>query len=283
MQSSQDALASLRRTQLARDDSGPSRVYRDSKGVVYHSVTSILSATSDSSGLENWANRLERMYGPGAADQDRLVAARRGTQTHDLAEYLLKGAIKVSRHAANRAGTYRVGADGLYRVPPALYQWALRKIHPQLPPCSWSACGYSRSLTGWLLEHVTQCFACEFSVHHPAGFAGTADALISFGPSTLEQYGMDPGLAGAPIICDFKTTTRRKKITPAHSYVHQLGAYSLGLQHLTGLEPAGGVIVMARRCGPAEVYTINRDELVRAEDAYLTRVTQFYTALELAG
>lgn len=280
LNSPQDALAALGRKQLVRDDSGPSRVYRDKAGTIYHSVTSILSATSDMSGLEHWAKGLERIYGAGAADQDRRVAAFRGTQAHNQAEYLLKTANQLGRRAANRAGTYRRHPDGLYRIPGPLYKWALERVAPKVPPVSLSAKGYARSLTDWVLEHVTQCFACEFSVHHPAGFAGTSDGLVSVGRSTLELHNADPALAGAPFIADWKTSAKRKSPQGLENYRLQAGAYSLGLQHLTGIRPAGAFIVVARRVGGADVTFMSQDELVAAEDGYLARCRMFYEALE---
>lgn len=276
LKSSQDALASLRSWNLTRDDTGPTRVYRDKAGTVYHSVTSILSATQDKSGLEHWAAGLDRIYGPGSADQERRVAAERGTQTHSQAEYLLKTANKVARHTANRTGAYRLGPDGLYRYPGALYRWALAKANKNLPSVSWSAAGYARALTGWILEHVTQCFAAEFSIHHPAGFAGTADGLISVSAGALEKYGLDPALAGAPFIADWKTSAKRKSPKGLENYCLQAGAYSLGLRHLTGIQPAGAFIVLARRVGPPDIHVLGPTALAQAEDGYLARVVQFY-------
>lgn len=270
----------MRSWSLIRDDSGPSRVYRDRAGTVYHSVTSILSATQDSSGLEHWASGLERMYGPGAAEQERRVAAERGTQTHSAAEYLLKTANKLARYAANPAGSYRLGPDGLYRVPTKLFSWGMSKAAAKVPPVSLSAKGYARSLTEWLLEHVTQCFACEFSVHHPAGFAGTSDGLISVGRETLEQYGGDPALAGTPVLADWKTSAKRKSPQGLENYRLQAGAYSLGLRHLTGIQAAGAFIVVARRVGKADVTFMSARELADAERSYLARVEYFFAQLE---
>jgi hypothetical protein len=283
LKSPQDALSALRHWNLTRDDTGASRVYRDRAGTVYHSVTSILSATSDTTGLEQWAAGMDRIYGAGAAEQERDTAAKRGTQTHSQAEYLLKTASKLARNTANRTGTYRVGPDGLYRLPSPVYTWALAKAAERLPPVSWSAKGYARSLTGWITQNITQCFACEFSIHHPAGFAGTADGLVSVGPEALLRHGLDPALAGAPFIADWKTSARRKSAAGLENYRLQAGAYSLGLQHLTGIRPAGAFIVLARRVGPPDIQCLNQDELVLAEDGYLARVQQFYSQLERSG
>jgi len=210
---------------------------------------------------------MDRRYGPGAAIQERDVAAERGTQAHNSAEYLLKTAQRLARSTAVRRDCLRWDTNGLERIPTRITQWALTHSHSSVPPVSWSASGYARSLTAWVVEHVTGIYASEFSIHHPAGFAGTADAL-------LKVNGVD-GL----VLCDFKTTTRAKRLDADHSFVHQLGAYSLGLEHLTGLRCQAGLIVLARRCGPAQTHLIIEDELVRAQDRYLERVRCFYEAL----
>jgi hypothetical protein len=282
-QDTHDKLASLRAWTLVRDDSGPSRVYRDAAGTIYHSVTSILSATKDASGLESWARRQDFIYGPGAAIQDRDTAAYRGTEAHSQAEYLLKTTNKVARATANKRNAIHIDPHGLPHIPTPVFRWAMGRTLPNIPPISFSAKGYGRSLTGWIASNVTQCHACEFSIYHPAGFAGTADALISVSGETLESHGETPDLRGAPWIADFKTSANRRNEAMLHDYRLQLGAYSLGLQHLTGVSPAGGLIIVARRAGPPDVTLLRKDDLVRAEDGYLERCRQFFEAIQGAG
>ena len=276
----QDALAALRRSALVRDDSGPSRVYRDKAGTIYHSVTSILSATADKSGLDNWIAFTDRIYGPGAANQDRTVAATRGTQAHNQAEFLLKLANKLARSTANKNGSLTWDDSGLARIPTPVFRWGLGKASAKMPPVSWSAAGYARSLSAWIVQNVTQCHACEFSIHHPAGFAGTADGLISVSPETLERHGADPALAGAPFIADWKTSASKRSPAMMQDYRLQCGAYSLGLEHLTPIRPAGAFIVVARRVGFPDVTFMSQDALVQAQDGYLERVSLFYEQLE---
>jgi hypothetical protein len=278
-----NALAALRRSQLVRDDSGESRVYRDSAGTIYYSVTSILSATKDASGLESWARRQDFIYGPGAAIQDRDTAAHRGTEAHSQAEFLLKTTNKIARATANKRNAIHIDPHGLPHIPTPVFRWAMGRTLPNIPPISFSAKGYGRSLTGWIASNVTQCHACEFSIYHPAGFAGTADALISVSGETLESHGETPDLRGAPWIADFKTSANRRNEAMLHDYRLQLGAYSLGLQHLTGVSPVGGLIIVARRAGPPDVTLLRKDDLVRAEDGYLERCRQFYEAIQGAG
>jgi hypothetical protein len=260
----QDTLASLRKWRLVQDNSGPFRVYRDANGTIYHSVTHILKETSDTTGLERWIARL----GPEEATTQRNVAATRGNMAHSQAEYLLKTSQQLARNTANKRNAISWDSDGLARIPPKITSWALEKVRPNVPRVGWSASGYARGLSDWIVTNVTEIFASEFSIHHPAGFAGTCDGLVCL-----------KGHSGI-IVADWKTTVNRKQLDDGHSYVHQLGAYSLGLQHLTGLRPSGGVIVLARRCGPPQQHFLGDTELRAAEDAYLARVVRYFQDLE---
>ena len=225
----QDTLASLRKWRLVQDNSGPFRVYRDQNGNIYHSVTHILKETSDKTGLE----RCEARLGPVEATCQRNVAATRGNMAHSQAEYLLKTAQQLARSTANKRNSIRWDEQGLARIPIPITQWALKRVRPNVPRVGWSASGYARSLSDWIAENVTEIFASEFSIHHPAGFAGTCDALIGLKGNSL-------------VLADWKTSVSRKtktdenkqeRLPPGHSYIDQCGAYSLGLTHLTGLKP----------------------------------------------
>jgi hypothetical protein len=260
----QDTLAALRSWKLVQDNSGPFRVYRDNKGGIYHSVTHILKETSDTTALDRWVARL----GEVEATQQRNIAATRGNMAHSQAEYLLKTAQRLARNTANRRNSIKWDDQGLARIPTPITQWALNKVHPNIPKVGFSASGYARGLSNWISENVTEIFASEFSIHHPAGFAGTADALLG----VKNHSGI--------VICDFKTSTGRKILTPDHSYIHQLGAYSLGLRHLTGLNVTGGLVVLARRVGAPQTHLIGKQELEAAENAYMDRVTRYFKNLE---
>jgi ATP-dependent exoDNAse (exonuclease V) beta subunit len=267
----QDTLASLRRWRLEQDKSGPFRVYRDQKGTIYHSVTHILKETSDKTGLERWEARL----GPTEATQQRNIAATRGNMAHSQAEYLLKTAQQLARNTANKRNSIHWDFQGLARIPAPITQWALKRVRPNVPRVGWSASGYARSLSDWITENVTEIFASEFSIHHPAGFAGTCDALIGLKNNEL-------------VLADWKTSVGRKtaihdgqeRLPPGHSYIDQCGAYSLGLKHLTGLQPTGAAIILARRCGTPNIHSMDRAELEQAECSFLARVERYFEALQ---
>jgi hypothetical protein len=277
----QDALAALRKWRLEQDNSGPFRVYRDQKGEIYHSVTHILKETSDKTGLERWEARL----GPIEATQQRNVAATRGNMAHSQAEYLLKTSQQLARNTANKRNAIRWDDQGLARIPVPITQWALKRVRPNVPRVGWSAAGYARGLSDWIAENVTEVFASEFSIHHPAGFAGTCDALVGLS----NRRGLPDGTL---VLADWKTSVGRKtktgedeleRLPPGHSYIDQCGAYSLGLKHLTGLRPTGAAIVLARRCGSPNIHYMTEDELVQAEDNFLARVVTYFENLEVSA
>jgi hypothetical protein len=93
---------------------------------------------------------------------------------------------------------------------------------------------------------------------------------------TLERHGADPALAGAPFIADWKTSASKRSPAMMHDYTLQCGAYALGLEHLTGIRPAGAFIVVARRIGEPNVTFITRAALDKAQAGYLERVALFY-------
>jgi hypothetical protein len=261
----QDKLAALRRKTLERNDEidPDGRVYIDKKtGQIYHSVTRILSATmptENKKALDNWLKRPD-------AYQTREMAANRGTAAHNSAEYCLKVAQRLARSAANKRNSWKQGEDGLYRAPKAVTSWALEKAIAGAPRVSWAASGFARGLRGWILDHVTSIHAVEFSGYHPLGFAGSCDALVDLGGS-------------GPVVVDWKTSGKSIHANMESSliqYRDQTAAYAMMLEHLTGIRPKAGAVVVARRSGEPVCTLLNRDELDEAEERFKARCAQYF-------
>ena len=255
-------LAALKKWSLERDDeTDPNgRIYRNADGQIFHSVTRILKETSGSKAmLEAWIERL----GVERATQERDVAAERGTRTHNAAEYVLRTAKRIGETTAKKKGSIYTDKHDLECVPASLTKWAIKQTLPSAPRVGLSANGYKKSLLGWIEENVTCVHAVEFSVHHPLGFAGTADALLN-----VQGKG--------PSIVDFKTSFRRRNESMLIDYTDQLGAYSLGLKHLTGIQPVYGYIVIARRAGPCDIRELSNLELKGAEARFTERCQAYY-------
>jgi len=266
----QARLSKLRKSSLVRDDSGTDfnwRVYRDNAQRVYHSVTHILGATAP----DHQKQALERWLARPGSEQDRETAATRGTLAHDHAEYILRLGSQLARKAANKRGVWKTSKDGLERCPGSITAWGIERAIQGAPRVPWSAAGYARGLRGWIGKNVTAIHAVEFSIHHPLGFAGTCDAL-------LDIQGPDGNKIG-PVIVDWKTSQRERSEEMLFNYQCQLGAYSLGLRHMTGIRPAGGAIVVARRTGAPQVRHLTDLELRGCEQVFTERVERYFENL----
>ena len=258
----------LQKSTLLRDDeSDPGgRVYWGEDGSKYFSVTRILQATNPpekQKALERW------LQSPGAT-MNRDTAARRGTAAHAGAEFLLKVSKRLAMRSANKRNGYKT-VQGLKRPYTAVFKWAVGKTLERVPPAPWGIAGYQRGLTNWIAQNVDGCFACEFSIYHDAGFAGTADALLWLENPKTGRRGLH--------ITDWKTTQSRNPELSYEQYSHQAGAYSLGLRQRAGLEADGAVIVLARRSGAPLEHWLDRNELKAAEDAFLERCERFLKEL----
>ena len=260
----QNALASLRKWTLIQDNSGPYRVYRDGNDNIYHSVTHILKETAEphtKDALEKWLQRPD-------SPMERDIACERGRLAHANAEFILKLAAKFSRQNANKRGIWRTGDDGLERCPKKVTQWALQKAAESAPRVNWSASGYARGLRSFILERVTAIHAVEFSVYKEGfGFAGTADALLD-----IDGKG--------PFIVDWKTAKEARSDDMINQFCHQLGAYSLGLKSLTGIQAKYGAVVVARRSGKPQIKILSELEMRGSESIFLDRVDRYHKQLK---
>ena len=260
----QNALASLRKWTLIQDNSGPYRVYRDGNDNIYHSVTHILKETAaphTKDALEKWLQRPD-------SPMERDIACERGRLAHANAEFILKLAAKFSRQNANKRGIWRTGDDGLERCPKKVTQWALQKAAESAPRVNWSASGYARGLRSFILERVTAIHAVEFSVYKEGfGFAGTADALLD-----IDGKG--------PFIVDWKTAKEARSDDMINQFCHQLGAYSLGLKSLTGIQAKYGAVVVARRSGKPQIKILSELEMRGSESIFLDRVDRYHKQLK---
>ena len=270
----QDALARLRQWHLERDDSGDFRVYRDNEGNVYHSVTHILQETASQGEKANLARWLKQ---PGSAAKGEM-ARQIGTLAHENLEYVFKTARTLCSNYGNKANTsrkenkrWKVYADGLARPPKAAFKWAIKKAIQGAPKVPFAADLHARSLREWAGSGaVTAIHASEFSIHHPLGFAGTADLLID-----VEGSGLT--------LCDLKTTGSEKDKPDAYlsNYFCQLGAYALGLEHLSKIRPKSGLIVIAKGDGEVQTRTLSLLELEGAKSLFKERMEIYRKLLDL--
>lgn len=254
----QDLAAQLARWSLTRDDTGPRRIYRDSKGRAYDSVTSILSATA----ANPWKDAEPGSY----LHRAQTSAAQRGTRAHKSVEYLLKTTRRLVTYAANRRKLWRVHPEhGLWRVPSHLTRWGLERAYKGLPPTPFYAAACADGLIDWVMENVMGIYLIEFSVcywsnTHQHGFAGTADSLLDIRGS------------GTSLI-DWKTTS--KPLTPdtLSNYTAQAGGYCAGLESMVGLTVPNAYIVAVQPTGFVTTHHVSNTP--SAKSAFLRRFDSF--------
>ena len=107
--------------------------------------------------------------------------------------------------------------------------------------------------------------------------------LLNSAPFTLQasQVACDAlvDLDGTgPFIVDWKSTGKsihKSNESQLHNYRAQTGAYSLMLNHRTGIQAIGGAVVVARRSGSPTVELLNLDELKKQEDLFLERCADY--------
>ena len=86
---------------------------------------------------------------------------------------------------------------------------------------------------------------------------------------------------GVLTICDWKTSTTARSEELLRNYIHQLGAYSLGLKnHTQNLTPKAGAVVVARRSGPPQVRILDDKELLHAEELFLERFANYLQLID---
>jgi hypothetical protein len=192
-------------------------------------VTTILGATSTSKArLEQWLKR------PDAAAISEAAKAR-GTWTHErIEEWLL----------AHKAG------------------------EPLPDKRHFAFGGYWRSMRPWLEQHWHQLVALEQPVYHPAGFAGSFDAL------GYCAYGAEPE---ALTLFDWKTSKNKRDEALVEDYRHQLGAYAKGLRYVYGVAPERALLVIARPTGAPDIWELSGEELAEATAAFEKRLQRYYT------
>ncbi len=256
----QDALSVLRNKKLERIDGGDFRVYKDVEGKEYHSVTHILGETKSKRDKEFLAKWLAK---PGN-DKVRNQAASRGTKAHSHCEYILKTASQLIRNTCNERNSWKTYEDGLARSPKSITEWAIKKATGASPKVHWMAELHARGLAEWINGgKITSIHSVEFSIYHPLGFAGTADCLLD--------------IDGKLTITDFKTTGSFKDKPDKYleDYFCQLGAYNLGLKHLTGIQAKQAAVIIAKEEGDIQERILNEFELLGAMAKFEERMHKY--------
>ena len=121
--------------------------------------------------------------------------------------------------------------------------------------------GWFMSLDGVLAE-IGEVMLVEGAVWHPDGFAGTVD-LVAF-------------WRGEDRVIDWKSGNRPKQERYTLDARHQVAAYCAAINRMYGTRIGYGGIAVALEDQDAQVFELDRLEMMRSWDAFRRRLDEFH-------
>jgi hypothetical protein len=118
------------------------------------------------------------------------------------------------------------------------------------------------------LDRITDVKYQEIQVYHPSySYAGTLDCYGTFDsvPNTL---------------IDFKTASKSKRFDWIEDYCIQTVAYAAGVRHVYGHNTNQAAIIIALANKPAQVFVLNREEMVYYWELWLKRLAVFHERIK---
>ena len=137
--------------------------------------------------------------------------------------------------------------------------------------------GYWRNIRPWLERHLVSALAIEGSTWHPAGYAGTFDAVAHLAYASSDAPYSASDAADMTTLVDWKTSARPRTADLLQDYFDQLGAYSASILHTYGVQVDRGVLVIARPSGSTpDVYELTPDALATHRARFFQRLNQYH-------
>lgn len=116
-----------------------------------------------------------------------------------------------------------------------------------------------------VLADIDEVLLVEGAVWHPLKFGGYPDAVMRY--------------EGELCVCDWKTARRPKQIEWIEDYCMQVAAYCYAVNWVyrdTGIHIDRGVIAIALEDQPAQVFTLQADDLFHHWRSFQARLKQYY-------
>ncbi len=137
--------------------------------------------------------------------------------------------------------------------------------------------GYWRNIRPWLETHLVSALAIEGSTWHPAGYAGTFDAVAHLAYAAPDSPYSAHQAAEMVTLVDWKTSARPRTADLLLDYFDQLGAYSASILHTYGVQVDRGVLVIARPSGSTpDVYELTPDALAIHRARFFQRLNDYH-------
>ncbi len=220
------------RTRTGNNGSGRYYVVDEKTGLSYPSVTTIISETSDKSGLKSWVDRV------GEAEAERIskFSANRGTFMHSLHEnYLDLRFIK--------------GEDGALQKAMKLSLIQNASLTKEEIECGKNLFMQFHNNSDFY-ERIDEVMFQEVSLWSSkgGGYAGRMDLSIW-------------GKGRIPKIIDFKTSRKPKREDWIDSYKKQISAYSIAMYERYGIFPEECEIWISCESGEVQTFTMNKSNI----------------------
>jgi hypothetical protein len=225
-------------------------VVNEETGLALPSVTTILSATSDKSGLSDWVNRV----GQAEADRISLFSANRGTYMHALHERYMQ-----ARFVENISNCLQVS-----------FQQA-KEDCPSFTPEEYE-CGKNLFLqfhnNSNFYDDIGEIIFQEVPVWSMAGggYAGRLDLSIR-------------SKSRIPKIIDFKTSRKPKKREWIEGYFKQISAYSVGMFEQYGIFPEQCEIWISCETGEVQQFILTKEEIKTWFGEFHKNIVQYHSQI----
>lgn len=232
---------------ISRKQVGGRRYYEVSEGTstigLFPSITTVLSGTSDKSGLEKWRKKV----GEAEADRISALSMNRGTVMHRLVELYkpLEGSPEERLEALKAIAS----------TDEEVNQFSNEELGQE-----WLDAGWEMFMKFWynhsqFFDRVVEVLAAEqflFSIKG-GGYAGTVD-------NVSKVY--DPFDGERIVIIDYKNARKPKREDWIQDYFVQASAYWVAYWERTGIKPDGVEIWIANEVDAIpQVFTLDNTEI----------------------
>lgn len=219
----------------------------------YPSVTTILGAMTDKSGLDRWRKQI----GKEEAKRISSFSANRGTIMHQMIEYYLTSDKKDQRERL---------IDAQHKIIEFVDNEGFTQEELEV--------GRKLFYTFYnneLFNRISEIISIEETLysHLMGGYAGRVDTIYK-------------NLIAYLIILDFKTSRKPKKKEWIHDYLLQISAYFLAYWEMTGIKPHGGEIWIAVEDNVPQVFEVTWNEIQVYAKEFLTLVKEYHKLYPLS-
>jgi len=213
----------------------------------YPSVTTVLGAMTDSSGLDAWRKRV----GEEEADRISKFSANRGTVMHQMIEYFL-GSEKNSQ------------TERLKEAQTLIIEFAKEEGFTEEELDMGRRLFYSFYNNGFF-DKISKIVSIEETLysHQMGGYAGRVDNIYENAKAHL-------------LILDFKTSRKRKKKDWIKNYFLQISAYFMAYWEMHGIKPHGGEIWIAVENDEPQIFEITWEDIQEYGKEFLGMVKEYH-------